>query len=127
MRPPLPPKRQMVSPGEDHQVPLCFEVRINDGPAVISGRAGISVLSSTLTFISARNELEFRVGGLASAGSHDNQFIEWIKQDLKIGDQVSIRIVETNAVSDPIAVEREEPGRTSSEMGNPVKPVRPFS
>lgn len=108
-------------------MPLCFEVRINDGPAVVSGRAGISVLSSTLTFISSSNELELRVGGLASAGSLDNEFIEWIKQDLKIGDQVSIRIVETNAVSDPIAIEREEPGRTSGEMGSPVKPFRPFS
>ena len=127
MRPPLPPKRPLVSPGEDHQVPLCFEVRINDGPAVISGRAGISVLSSTLTFISSRNELEFRVGGLASTGALDNEFIEWIKQDLKIGDQVSIRIIETNAVSDPIAIEREPPGRTSNEMGSPVKPFRPFS
>jgi len=107
MRTPLSPKRQMVSPGEDHQVPLCFEVRINDGPAVVSGRAGISVLSSTLTFISSRNELEFRVGGLDSASSRDNEFIEWIRQELKIGDQVSIRIVETNAVSEPIAVERE--------------------
>jgi hypothetical protein len=97
-------------------VPLCFEVRINDGPAVISGRAGISVLSSTLTFISSRNELELRVGGLDSAGSHDNEFIEWIKQDLKIGDQVSIRIVESNATSAPIAVEREEPGSSSSEI-----------
>ena len=103
-------------------MPLCFEVRINDGPAVISGRAGISVLSSTLTFISSRNELELRVGGLASAGSRDNEFIEWINQDLKIGDQVSIRIVETNAVSDPIAVTREDPGR-SGEMGGRAKPA----
>ena len=103
-------------------MPLCFEVRINDGPAVISGRAGISVLSSTLTFISSRNELALRVGGLASASSRDNEFIEWINQDLKVGDQVSIRIVETNAVSDPIAVNREEPGR-SGEMGGRVKPA----
>ena len=90
-------------------MPLCFEVRINDGPAVISGRAGISVLSSTLTFISSSNALEFRVGGLASASSRDNEFIEWIKQDLKIGDQISIRIVETSAVSPPIGIERQEP------------------
>ena len=38
----------------------------------------------------------------------------------------SIRIIETNAVSDPIAIEREQPGRTSHEMGSPVKPFRPF-
>ena len=35
------------------------------------------------------------MGGLASAGTRQNEFLEWIKQDLKIGDQVSIRIVET--------------------------------
>ena len=91
-------------------MPLCFEVRINDGPAVISGRAGISVLSSTLTFVSSSNELELRVGGLASAGTHDNEFLEWIKQDLKIGDRVSIRIVESDSLSAPIAVERDDPG-----------------
>ena len=108
-------------------MPLCFEVRINDGPVTISGQAGISVLSSTLTFVSASNALEFRVGGLASAGSRDNEFIEWIRQDLQIGDQVSIRIVETDSLSAPIAIEREETGGTSSEMGSPVKPRAPFS
>jgi len=91
-------------------VPLCFEVRINDGPPTISGQAGLSVLSSTLTFVSSRNELEFRVGGLATTGTHHNEFLEWIKQDLKIGDQVCIRIVESDSLSAPIAVERDEPG-----------------
>jgi|SRR5688572_22640998 len=96
-------------------MPLCFEVRINGGPPTIAGRAGISVLSSTLTYVSSRDELELRVGGLVSGAPHDNEFIEWVQQDLKVGDQVSVQIVDRDAPSAPVARERQEPADSERE------------
>jgi hypothetical protein len=106
---PCPGEPRGFSQTRKYQLPLCFEVRINDGPPTITGQAGINVLTSTLTFVSSRNELEFRVGGLASSGPHDNEFIEWLKQDLKVGDGISIRIVESDSPSAPVARERRNP------------------
>jgi predicted RNA-binding protein with RPS1 domain len=90
-------------------MPICFEVRINDGPPTITGQSDISVLSACLTFVSARSELEFRAGGLVSNGPHDNEHIDWLQQDLKVGDEVSIRIVDSDSVSVPLGRQRQDP------------------
>jgi hypothetical protein len=90
-------------------MPLCFEVRINDGPPTVTGQPGISVLSACLTFVSVRNDLEFRAGGLVSKGLHDNEHIEWLRQGLKVGDHVSIRVVDADLPSEPISRERRNP------------------
>src|SRR5262245_37407472 len=96
-------------------MPVCFEVRINGGPLTITGQADISVLSACLTFVSARSELEFRAGGLVSNAPHDNEHIDWLRQDLKIGDEVSIRIVDSDSVSVPLRRERQDPAASERE------------
>jgi hypothetical protein len=96
-------------------VPLCFEIRINDGPSTIAGQTGISVLSTTLTFVSARNALEGRSGGLINAGPHDNEHVQWLQSDLRIGDQISIRIVESETPSAPTTRERLDPTFSENE------------
>ena len=96
-------------------MPLCFEVRINGGPPTIMGQADISVLSACLTFVSARSELEFRAGGLVSNGPHNNEHIEWLQQDLKVGDEVSIRIVDSDSASVPVGRQRQDPAASERE------------
>jgi hypothetical protein len=57
---------------------MCFEITINDDTPGIAGLGGISVLSAVVTFVSARNDLECRVGGLVSRERHDNEHLEWL-------------------------------------------------
>jgi hypothetical protein len=100
---------QEDQPDRETNVALCFEIRINDGPPTITGQVGINVLSATLTFVAARKELEFRAGGLISTGPHDNEHLGWLERDLAVGDQISIRIVESDSPSAPISRERMDP------------------
>jgi hypothetical protein len=88
---------------------LCFEITINDGAPVLAGVDDISVLTTCLTFMSFRNELELRAGGLISKGRHDNEHLEWLQRTLRTGDSVSIRIVEGAVPSIPVSRERQDP------------------
>jgi hypothetical protein len=88
---------------------LCFEITINDGSPVFAGLDDISVLSACLTFVSSRNELEFRAGGLVSKGRHDNEHLEWLQRALGPGDSISIRIVEAAVPSAPVSRARQDP------------------
>jgi hypothetical protein len=83
-------------------VALCFEVTINDEPPVIAGLDDIAVLAATVTYAAAHNELECRIGGLVSKGRHDNEHLEWLLRDLKMGDQVVIRLVDAPTPSAPV-------------------------
>jgi hypothetical protein len=80
-------------------VPLCFEVRINDNDPVLAGLENIGVLTALVTYVSRSegNELEIRVGGLK-----DRVHMDWVDQDLKTGDEVTIRIVDSENPAMPI-------------------------
>jgi predicted RNA-binding protein with RPS1 domain len=88
---------------------LCFEITINDGPPVIAGVEDISVLTACLTFAASRNELELSAGGLVSKSPLDNEHLEWVQENLRIGDRVSIRIVDAPTPSLPISRRRQDP------------------
>jgi hypothetical protein len=90
-------------------VAICFEVRINDGPPTITGHADVSVLTAMLTFVSSRNEVELRSGGLVSKGPYDNEHLKWLEQELHVGDIVTIRIVQSELPSAPLSHERQDP------------------
>ena len=94
---------------------LCFEININDAPPVIAGLEHMSVLTACITFVASQNDLELRVGGLVSQSRHDNEHVEWIQQDLRNGDRVSIRIVEASTPSPPISRKREDPESSERE------------
>jgi hypothetical protein len=87
---------------------LCFEITINNGAPVLAGVDNISVLSATVTFVSSRNELGLNIGGLVSDSRHDSEHLDWLEQELKRGDSVSIRIVESPAPSLPISQVRQD-------------------
>ena len=99
----------MVTDPEENPLALCFEITVNDGAPTLAGEYDISVLSADLTFVSARNELVLRAGGLNSKGRHDNEHIEWLNQRLRAGDVISIRIVENAVPSSPLSRERQDP------------------
>lgn len=91
-------------------MPLCFEVRINDGPSTIAGEGDISVLSAVISYVASRNELGLQAGGLISRGPHDHEHVDWLQRDLRVGDTVTLRIVESDTPSAPVARRRDDPG-----------------
>jgi hypothetical protein len=90
-------------------VALCFEVTINDEPPVIAGLDDISVLAATVTYAAVHNEMECRVGGLVSKGRHHNEHCEWLLRDLRMGDQIVIRLVDAPTPSSPTRRHRRDP------------------
>ena len=59
--------------------------------------------------MSSHNEVEVRVGGLVSTSRHDNEHIDWLEQDLKLGDEILIRVIESVQPSPPTSRRREDP------------------
>jgi hypothetical protein len=70
---------------------VCFEITINNGVPVLAGLDDISVLSTTVTCVPSRNELELHVGGLVSLGPHDNEHLERLQQERAYSEQLRKR------------------------------------
>ena len=84
---------------------LCFEVSVNDDTPVLAGVAEASVLTAILTFVRERAELDLHVGGMLERSDH----VDWLDRELKQGDVVTIRIVDSDQPSQPIARHRTDP------------------
>jgi hypothetical protein len=76
-------------------MPLCFAIQINDEEIVLAGNTHASVLTASLTSIPSRDVLELYASALIVSGEHGNEQIEWPVHDLKVGDTVKIRLVES--------------------------------
>lgn len=73
---------------------------------------GISVLSFILTYqiSKERNEnIELTVKGLLHHAKNDDEHLDWIKRHLKIGDEITVRVIETSNSTRPISKRREDP------------------
>ena len=84
---------------------LCFEVSVNDDVPVLAGLADASVLVAALTFVRERGELDLKVGGMLERSDH----VDWLDRELKQGDVVTIRIVDSDQPSQPITRHRDRP------------------
>src|SRR5688572_29408248 len=81
---------------------LCFEVRINNEGTCVAGGEHIAVLTLIATHVASESETELRVGGLVHRPNSDEQ-IERVQRSLKSGDEVVIRVVDTDNPSQPIS------------------------
>ena len=50
-----------------------------------------------------------RVSGLLHHRKHSYEHLDWIKRQLKIGDDIVIRVLETSDLSEPISRKRQGP------------------
>lgn len=96
---------------------IAFEVDLNGEALGTAGDADLSVLSAIVNAVGklgaqslgARHvendfQLELTVGGLTSrVDSSKNEFSDWIKRPLSIGDAVTIRVVDTDISKSPAA------------------------
>lgn len=91
---------------------FALQVRINDGEPVICGAddlgvisagvTGVGVLGSSSKQVRTGEDKEFflQSGGLTSRGDDvENEHLHWGRHDLKVGDKVTIQIVEADTAS----------------------------
>ena len=94
----------------------CFEVIINGKKVCTAGIEDNGVLTAILSFTRRKNSselnaetqqlnysesLDLSVGGLANRGPKMNEHIEWLNQNLAVGDEILIRIIEAPECDEP--------------------------
>jgi hypothetical protein len=93
----------------------CFEVKIN-GARVCTAGVEDGVLTAILSFVKQQDaskeapedqvrdrpeSLDIRVGGLENIEPGASAHVEWLTQGISVGDEVTIRIVETPICDEP--------------------------
>jgi len=86
-------------------MPRCFEVVINDQPPIVAGRRDLKVLTAILSFVSDKDELELHVGGMVDRSDD----VSWLDREMRTGDVVMIRIVDSEQPDEPVTRRRSDP------------------
>ena len=82
---------------------ICFEVSVNGGPALVAGAEDAAVLSAILSYVAKpAGELEFTVGALVASSDGNREHLSWLRNQLAVGDQVAIRVIESAAAAHPV-------------------------
>jgi hypothetical protein len=79
-----------------------FEVRLNGKRLCVAGFEGGGVLNTIVNHISGHGRdaiLDLRIGGLISA---TDEHVDWHYAKLSVGDEIAVKIVETNSADPPI-------------------------
>jgi len=85
-----------------------FEIYVNDKKLCLAGIGDDGVLTAIVDWVTkkGRGDLSLSVAGLVSpVGEH----ITWVRQTLRVGDEISVKIVETRSTDKPIKSERTNP------------------
>jgi hypothetical protein len=92
----------------------CFEVTINGVRVCTAGIGDAGVLTSIVSFMKRNTSettteaqddnsetLDLRVGGLAQRGPGMTEHVEWLNQNLAVGDEIVIKIIEAFDCDEP--------------------------
>lgn len=76
----------------------CFEVTVNGVKVCTAGVGDSGVLTSVLSLVKGNDSetLDLRIGGLAHREADVTEHLEWFRQDLDVGDKITIKIVEAS-------------------------------
>jgi hypothetical protein len=76
-----------------------MEVHLNGGKLCTAGIRSNAALNATVDVVGqdAEYEMTLRVGGL-----ENNEFVIWSDRELRVGDEITVRIVETEAIDTPV-------------------------
>ena len=86
---------------------LIIEIQINNEEPIMAGRPTLDVLTAMVTFVRSHNDIQFRAGGLQRLEDGGTEQVEWLLRDLSIGDEIRLRIRDSEISSQPISIERE--------------------
>jgi len=85
-----------------------FEIYSNDRKLCLAGIGDDGVLTAIVNWVATKGagDLFLSVGGLVSPVSEQ---VRWIKQDLSVGDVITIKVVEASSTDTPSERERSNP------------------
>jgi hypothetical protein len=98
---------------------IAYEVRIN-GRKVATAGIEQGVVSCIANWVSlrkgsrrakAQRDAGFRVGGLRNSPSGD-EFLDWARRRLKIGDEITLRLVDVASADRPKTIRRKSKRKT---------------
>ena len=82
---------------------ICFQIEINDEKVCTAGIGEFGVLTATLAWVRNRDQptqdaqdttgIALNVGGLTDRGSGSDEFVEWIRRKLSVGDEIRLTIL----------------------------------
>ena len=77
-----------------------FDVRLNGKELCVAGIDGDGALNTMIDYTAGRGgqRLSLRVGGLATGA---DEFMTWCGMSLSVGDEITVKIVEVDAVDPP--------------------------
>ena len=98
-----------------------FEVFVNHKRLCSAGIGEDGVLTAIVTFATKkghRDDLELHVGGLISPVREN---VTWAHDALKVGDEISVKIVDANTTDPPSRRERDDPADDLKRQKNYVR------
>lgn len=87
----------------------CLEVHVNGEKVCLAGRSRARQFHATVTCWNSSG-VQVNTGGVRDLERGDVETYSWGKQDLKVGDDVRIVVVESEQPDDPIETSRWNPG-----------------
>jgi hypothetical protein len=97
-----------------------FEVHLNKKRLCLAGIGEDGVLSAILDHVigEGRDDVNFRVGGLMLPA---NEFVTWKVVELDTGDEVRIKVVESNIVKKPRIRRQRDPAEEKRQVKRYVR------
>ena len=84
---------------------LAYEVFLNGDRLCVSGIEGDGVMNAMLSYGKGKrvDHLHLTVGGLANI---TEETLQWVCADLKLGDEITINVIDAASVDEPLTRER---------------------
>jgi len=90
---------------------IAFEILLNGEPQCIAGVGDLGVISAIICWVRRKalpagtvipdwepEELSLDVGGI---DSHTDEHLKWIKRAIAVGDEITLRVFETDRIDPP--------------------------
>jgi hypothetical protein len=100
---------------------IAYEVRVNGKKVTTAGLRKGGVVSLIANWVShppdgkwadgGEWEAGFRVGGLQEGKRGLDEYLTWFRKDLRVGDEISFRLVEVSCANKPKQIERKRKKR----------------
>jgi predicted RNA-binding protein with RPS1 domain len=98
---------------------LALEITINGELHCVVGIGDHGVFGTNLQWVkrsedvvrdgALEEELYLQAGGLRTVEEDTDEYLTWLHHNLTIGDEVTVKVIETDAVSEPMSLRRETP------------------
>jgi hypothetical protein len=105
-----------------------FEAEVNGEKTCLAGVGDFGVLTTIVSWVRTHaivakegegaNKLDLHIGGLKEANTGDSH-ITWLNKNLVVGDEIRMRIVNTDHVDEAVRIEPIDPmlsGRTKESI-----------